>query len=115
MGAAKGLNIIENDLFGICGRLKEIDGDYFVAYNGALCRFEVHHQRQRYKTLALAVPYPELDARTVALTLKTRRQNIEKLIKEMDEANRRLEEAADRKTLDNARGNLECEIEKIPL
>ena len=109
--ASNRLNIITSDLFGISDRLKEIDPGYFAAYNNALCRFEVHHRRQR-DTLALVVPYPALDARAVSLTLKTRRQNLDKLIKEMDEANRRLEIDEEKKILDNARGRFEEEIAK---
>ena len=113
MRTAERLNIINSDLFGIGDRLREIDSDYFVAYNGGLCRFEVHHRRQRGDTLALAVPYPALDARTVALAKKTRRENIDKLIKEMDEANRKIEISADKKILDNAKGQLEDELGKV--
>ena len=111
--AAEKLTVINSDLFGIGERLREIDPDYFVAYNGGLCRFEVHHRRQRGNTLALVVPYLSLDARTVALARKTRRENIAKLIKEMDEANGRLENNADKKVLDNAKGRLEDEFGKV--
>ena len=100
---------MDGDVFGIGDRLREIDADYFVVYNSALRRFEVHHRRQR-DTLALVVPYTSLDARTVALTLRTRRENLDRLLKEMDIANQRLEESADKKTLDNARGRLEDEL-----
>ena len=105
---------IKNDVFGIGKRLREIDADYFVVYNGGLRRYEVHHRRQR-DTLALVVPYASLDARTVALALKTRRENIDRLIKEMDAANQKLEETADKKILDTARGKLEDEIIKAEL
>lgn len=105
--------LIENDLFGIGDRLKAIDPAYFVVYNRGRGRFEVHNSRQRRRdTLALAVPYRSLDARTVSLTLKTRRENIEKLVAEMELNNKRLEESSDKRVLDNARGRLEEEIGK---
>ena len=97
--------LIENDLFKVSDRLKEIDADYFVMYNRKLRRFEVHNRRQR-DTLALVVPHPVLDARTVTHTLKTRRENIDRLIREMEEANRKAAAIADKNILDNARGRL---------
>ena len=90
----------------------EIDPDYFVLYNAAQSRYEVHHRRQR-NTLALAVPYPSLDARTVQLAQKTRRENIEGLIAEMDAKNQRLEERADKAVFDNAKERFEEEIGRM--
>lgn len=98
-----GLVLIENDVFGICGRVRGIDPAYYIVYNTALRRFEVHNRRQR-DTLALVVPYGALDARTVSLTQKTRRENIAKLIKEMEEANMKLEAGSDKNIMDRARG-----------
>ena len=101
--------IMTGDVFGISGRLQEIDPDYFIVFHRVLRRYEVHHRRQR-DTLALVLPYRCLDARAVTLTLKTRRENIERLIKEMDAENRRREERADKEILDRAKGRLEKEI-----
>jgi len=105
---------VNNDVFEISNRVKEIDPDYYIVYNKTLRRFEVHHRRQ-HDTLALAVPYRSLDARTITLTLKTRRENIEKLMKEMDEENKRREVCADKKILDSARGRLEEELSSCSL
>ncbi len=98
--------IIENDLFGISARLTEIDPGYFIVYNLRLRRFEVHNRRQ-LKTLALVVPYESLDIRTVRLTQRTRRENYERLIKEMEASNLRAEAAGEGRMLENARGRLE--------
>lgn len=81
------LRIIDGDLFNICGRLKEIEHSYFVGYNVALHRFEVHNFGQRGDTLALVVPYPELDERTISLTLKTRSERKKQLLLEMEKDN----------------------------
>ena len=103
--------IITNDVFDICARIREIDPAYFIAYNKRLCRFEVHNRRQR-ETLALVLPFKTLDARAVSLTLMTRRENIDRLAAEMEASNKRLEESSDRKVMDNARGRLEEELSK---
>ena len=104
--------VITGDVFGIADRIKEIDPEYFIVYNNVLRRYEVHYDRRRRDTLALAVPFASLDARTVAFTQKTRRENIERLMKEMDDENKRRGERADKKILDNAKGRLEEEVGK---
>lgn len=85
------LRILDGDLFGICRRLKAIDSSYFVAFNVKLKRFEVHSNGQRGSSLALVVPYTELDERTVRLCLKTRCERIERIMAEMRVENEKLE------------------------
>lgn len=36
-------NIVKNDLFGICKRIKQIDKGYFIVYSYKLRRFEIHN------------------------------------------------------------------------
>jgi len=90
---------IENDVFDVSRRLKEIDGDYFVVYNLTRGRFEVHHGRQR-ETLAVAVPFKTLDCRTVSRVLRTRVENLKAITAQIDADNLRLERNADEKILD---------------
>ena len=78
---------IENDLFGIVARLRSIDEGYFVVYNTRKHAFEVHNDRQRGGTFSLSVPYPSLDVRTVHLVQRTRAENAERLLREMEEEN----------------------------
>ena len=72
-------NLIEitDDLFDISRRLKSVDEDYRLYYNGAKRRYEVHNRKQCGSTLAFVVPFEELDARTVEYARKTRAENIE--------------------------------------
>ena len=82
-------NLIEitDDLFDISRRLKSLDEDYRLYYNGAKRRYEVHNRKQCGSTLAFVVPFEELDARTVEYARKTRAENIELLLAEMDKHN----------------------------
>ncbi len=82
-------NLIEitDDLFDISRRLKSVDEDYRLYYNGAKRRYEVHNRKQCGSTLAFVVPFEELDARTVEYARKTRAENIELLLAEMDKHN----------------------------
>lgn len=83
--------IIENDLFDIASRLKEIDPAYFIAREHKHGRFELHVKGQRGGTLALALPFERLDERTLRFARKTRAERAADLIKEAEEHNLRLE------------------------
>ncbi len=79
--------LIENDLYCIAERLKEIEPHYFILYNRSLERYEVHNSLQKDNTYALTVPYDRLDARTVEYVRKTRRERFKHLIEEMEREN----------------------------
>jgi len=93
---------IKNDVFNIVDRLKEIDSHYYVVYNSDKQRLEVHFDGQYPNSLACIVPFNCLDVRTLEHVNKTRRENIDKVIKEMDEHNKRLEKEADSLAIKNA-------------
>ena len=94
----KSLVKIEKDLFSIADRLKEIDGRYEVYRNTLAHRFEVYVER----ALQFVVPFQKLDARTLEFARKTRIERAEKIIKEMDEINARIEKQKEKKILENA-------------
>lgn len=81
------LRILTGDLFDICGRLRAVDAGYYVCYNVPRARFEVHHDGQRGSSLALVVPYPELDERTVRLVRRTRAERADRLFAEAEREN----------------------------
>ena len=93
---------IKNDVFDIVSRLKEIDKNYYVVFNCTKQRLEVHNSAQHTSTLACVVPSRTLDARTIAHVNKTKRENIDRLIKEMDEQNEKLEKQNVKASIDNA-------------
>ena len=94
----KSLVKIEKDLFSIADRLKEIDGRYEVYRNTLAHRFEVYVER----ALQFVVPFQKLDARTLEFARKTRIERAEKIIKEMDEINARIEKQKEKEILENA-------------
>ena len=87
----EGLIEIQNDLFDIASRLKSINENYRVYYNKSADRYEVHNISQRPNTLAFVVPYGELDARTVDYARYTAVQNAQKVLKEMEESNKKVQ------------------------
>lgn len=84
---------VQTNVYLIPERLREIDRDYFVIRNHTRQVFEIHHRTQPESSYCLTVPYSELDARTLDLVRKTNIVNAEKLLLQMDEHNRKLEEA----------------------
>lgn len=83
----KKLILLKADPYYISSRIKEVDEGYFLVYNTQKSTYELHNKNQQFNTYALTIPFSELDERTIFLARKTRRENIYKLIAEMDEEN----------------------------
>ena len=83
------LREIKEDLFDVAHRLREIDGRYVLYRNLRLNRFEIHANG----ALQIVVPFKELDARTVEFARSTRLEYADKLVRQMDRDNERLERA----------------------
>lgn len=79
---------IVHDVYYIAERLKEIDFNYFILYNTKRKKYEIHHTGQS-DTYCLTVPYDELDARTIDFVNQTRVENRDRLLKELDEENKK--------------------------
>jgi len=78
--------LITKDLFGIASRLKKINCRYRVFYNNRHGRFEVHTS-----ALEFIVPYERLDCRTIEYALRTRKQNLDNLEREIESKNKKTE------------------------
>ena len=81
---------ITNDVLFVTDRLKEIDFNYFIVYNLKRKVYEVHHKGQK-DTYVLTVPFSELDERTVDFVNKTRVENRDRLLRELEIENQKLE------------------------
>lgn len=78
--------IIENDVFDIANRLKEIDETYYILYDKIKCRYEVW-SKDIVNILCFVVPYNTLDARTIMYAQKTNSNNAQKLFEEIEKNN----------------------------
>lgn len=87
----KNLIQIFTDPFFICQRLKEIDRSYFVMFDLEKKNYQLHSSEQRGNSYCLTFPFDCLDARAVEHARKTRVENEEKIIEEIDRENKRLE------------------------
>ncbi|MFA5449220.1 MAG: hypothetical protein WC292_02110 [Clostridia bacterium] len=83
---------IENDVFDIASRLREVDATYRVRFNGKNNKFELYGGREN--AFILAFPYDRLDERAVLHARKTRVERLHQLIKELEEENNAIEVAA---------------------
>lgn len=81
------LQKISHDLFGIAKRLKSIDRRYELFFNRNKNRYEIYANG----AMQMALPFERLDARTLTYARKTRLENLEKIIAEIEEENARLE------------------------
>lgn len=78
---------IENDVFDISNRIKQIDRGYQIYFNTAKNQFEVHNISQPDNTFCLSVPYPTLDERTLKLTRETNSANIKIILNQINNEN----------------------------
>lgn len=90
------LQRIRHDLFGIAKRLKSIDRRYELFFNRKKNRYEIYANG----AMQMALPFERLDARTLTYARKTRLENLEKIIAEIEEENVRLEIQKNRETRD---------------
>ena len=87
----KNLIQIFTDPFFSCQRVKEIDRSYFVMFDLEKKNYQLHSSEQKGNSYCLTFPFEGLDARAVEHARKTRVENEEKIIEEIDRENKRLE------------------------
>jgi hypothetical protein len=78
-------------------RLKEVADSLFVMYNRDSGRYEVHDRDQDGGTLACVLPFDELDYRALEYVRERHVARFDKLAKEIDQHNDKLEETAYRR------------------
>ena len=81
--------LITNDLYDVADRLKSVKDSYVVYYNTEMQRYEVHDGERG--SFEFAVPFDELDARTVEYARYSRVENAKRIFEEVEEYNSCLE------------------------
>lgn len=107
------LKIITDDIFGIAKRLKEIDEEYFLAFNEDLKRFEVHSNRNKGDTLSVVCPYGQADARLLKIVRATRRERAKEIFREVEEKNNSLAKAIEEKQRADAKDRAKELLERL--
>jgi hypothetical protein len=77
---------IEDDVFEIVNRIKEIDEGYFVVFDTRKNVYEIHNSQQE-NTFCLTVPYGCLDSRVLELVMVTNIKHYDNIIDEIDNNN----------------------------
>ena len=82
---------IENDIFFLAERLRDIDEGYFVALNTKTKNFEVHNKNQPISTFCLLVPKNKLNPSLLEYVRKTRSSRQKKLIEQIERENAKIQ------------------------
>ena len=90
---------IENDIFFLAERLREIDPDYFIALNTKSKNFEVHNSSQPINSFCLLVPKNKLDPSLVEYVRKTCANRQKKLLAEIEAANQKMQKQNEQKII----------------
>ena len=98
------LTRIDEDLFDIASRLREINPRYVLYRNRKLNRFEIHANG----ALQIVVPFARLDARTLELVRSTRLEYADRLMRDIDSDNEKLR----RQNVATARERIMEEVEQ---
>lgn len=91
-----------SNVYDIPERLKEINPNFFVMFNSVTQKYEVHDAAQTMNTFACQLPFDELDARALEYVQKYSFVNLDKLAREVEEHNERLDEQRKNTILDKA-------------
>jgi len=81
---------IEDDVFEITKRVKEIDEGYYIVFDTDKQSYELHNSNQ-LTSYCLTVPYQILDSRCVDLILYSSVANIDNIIEDIDNNNNIIE------------------------
>lgn len=85
-----GLILVENNVFDIPKRLREIDPGYFVMFNPENQKYELHNENQD-TTYCLTFPFDELDSRAIDYTRETRIERKDIILKQIKQHNEKVE------------------------
>lgn len=80
---------ITSDCLDISNRLKSIDNSYYIVFDTKKQKYEVHSKDQVLESYCFTSPYNSLDERLIYFALKTRSQNKDNLLKELEKENQK--------------------------
>ncbi len=92
---------IFSDVFDIAQRVKEIDSGYFIVYNTKKHRYEVHNSHQFGSTFCIVCD-SGLNSTVITKLRKSKIENIDKILREIDENNAKNEQNVAKKLKNEA-------------
>ena len=96
---------IKEDLFDISSRIKSIDENYKIYFNGETCRYELHNT-SKTPSFQGVFPYATLDKRALDFARQSAVQNKDRILAEIDAHNARLEKQRQDEIIKEAIGSL---------
>lgn len=99
---------IDSDVFDIVKRIKEVDDGYYIVFDTAKNKYELHNRKQQ-STYCLTCPFGNLDKRLLDLIYKTNSRHIDKIIEEIDNNNKKVE----RNVYNNAKNTSDFMLREI--
>lgn len=87
----KNLILIENDVFDIASRLKGLNENYKIYFNVGTAKYEIHNAVCS-PSLQIILPFEQLDIRAIDFAFKTRVENMEEILNDIEQHNRRVDE-----------------------
>jgi hypothetical protein len=99
---------VENNVYDIPNRLREINPNFFVMFNPDIQKYELH-DRSQMVTHTITFPFDELDGRCIDYTRERLVERADILFKQMQEKNAKIEADKKNSFLDNA-GEIAKEI-----
>lgn len=94
-------SLITTDAFNIGKRIRNINSHYFVVYDNKQDKYMIYCDNQGAKKeiisnkhlyYVLTLPYSQLDVRTLKYLVNTDVDNLEKIIAEIDEQNKKVQQ-----------------------
>lgn len=82
---------INNDLFNISARIKNIDSEYEIYFNTKNKKFEVHNKNQKKDKYSSTLPFDRLDNRAINYLNETHIRNATKVIENIEKNNKKIE------------------------
>jgi len=92
---------ISTDVFDIVDRVKEVDSGYFIVYNTVAHRYEVHNNKQFGSTFCIICDQG-LNSTVITKLQKSKIENIDRILREIDENNAKIEQNASKSIKDEA-------------
>jgi hypothetical protein len=93
---------VMSNAFSIPERMKEIDDRFFVMFNKATQKFEVHVRGQQGTTLGCELPFPDLDYRALHYVRKHTAKSAREVARQIDIENERADKADVDRNLDRS-------------
>ncbi|MFQ6724494.1 MAG: hypothetical protein ACLRFE_04115 [Clostridia bacterium] len=96
--------LVKSDVFDICNRIKKFDSTYRLIYNTVNNKYEVYSTKLTQSielvsglvlSYVCSLPFKELDARVIKYLYDTSIDNIDNILKQIDNQNNELERSAE--------------------